>query len=229
MDIDQKTLLIIGASSGIGAAVARLASDQGANVALVARRLDRLERLADELPNSLAIEGDVTDRAQLDAAVEVTLARFGRLDVLINNAGQGLHVPLMDVKAEDYRAILELNLIAALGALQAVAAVMERQGEGAIVNVSSGSALKVPPGVGVYASSKAALDMITAVARLELAPLGIVVSNIHPSSPPPSFTTPSAPGTSKAPTPLTPPSTSPKRSSSRSGPAPPTRTSSPPT
>jgi short-subunit dehydrogenase len=173
-------MVITGASSGIGAATARLAAARGAHVVLGARRADRLEALAAELPGAVFRPTDVTSRADLDALVRAALDAHGRVDVLVNNAGQGLHVPLAEVRAEDFRAVLELNVVAALEAVQAVLPAMRAQGRGAIVDVSSGTARMVLPGVGAYAASKAALDMLSAVLRRELAADGIVVSTVWP-------------------------------------------------
>jgi NAD(P)-dependent dehydrogenase (short-subunit alcohol dehydrogenase family) len=180
VDIEGAVVLVTGASSGIGAATARAAAAAGARVVLAARREDRLEALAGELPDARAVVCDVTDPGQLAAAVRTAVEAYGRLDVLVNNAGQGLHVPLADVDLDDLRAVLELNVVAALAAVQAVVPVMRSQGRGSIVNVSSGTTLAVRPGAGAYAASKAALNMLSAVARLELADAGIVVSTVYP-------------------------------------------------
>ncbi|WP_052442543.1 SDR family NAD(P)-dependent oxidoreductase [Streptacidiphilus neutrinimicus] len=100
---------------------------------------------------------------------------------LVNNAGLGPHPPLDQVDPADFRAVLELNTVAPLVVMQAVLPVMRAQRSGAIVNVSSATARMVLPGIGAYASSKAAVDMLSAVARRELAPEGITVSTVHPS------------------------------------------------
>lgn len=173
-------MLVTGASSGIGAATARAASRAGARVVLAARRAERIAELAGELPGAIAVPCDVTDAAQLRHVVDAAAGAFGRVDVLVNNAGQGLHVPLEEVDPADFRAILELNLVAPLVALQAVLPVMRAQGAGSIVNVSSGTTLRVLPGAGAYAASKAALNMLSAVARAELAASGIAVSTVYP-------------------------------------------------
>jgi short-subunit dehydrogenase len=117
--------------------------------------------------------------------VETTMEHRGRIEVLINNAGQGLHLPLEQVSLEDLVAITELNFYAPLVAMQAVVPIMCARGGGAIVNVSSGTSRMVLPGVGSYAATKgatkAALNMLSLVAREEFAPDGIVVSLVHPS------------------------------------------------
>jgi NADP-dependent 3-hydroxy acid dehydrogenase YdfG len=180
MELQDAVVLVTGASSGIGAATARAAADAGAKVVLTARRADRIEALAAELPDALAVQTDVTHEGDLENAVEQALARYGRVDVLINNAGQGLHEPIERIRLEDFRAVLELNVVAALAAMQAVIPPMRRQGAGAIVNVSSGTTLHLMPGVGGYASTKAALNTLSSIARLELADAGIVVSTVFP-------------------------------------------------
>jgi NADP-dependent 3-hydroxy acid dehydrogenase YdfG len=180
MELQDAVVLVTGASSGIGAATARAAADAGAKVVLTARRADRIEALAAELPDALAVQTDVTHEGDLEHAVEQALARYGRVDVLINNAGQGLHEPIERIRLEDLRAVLELNVVAALAAMQAVIPPMRRQGAGAIVNVSSGTTLHLMPGVGGYAATKAALNTLSSIARLELADAGIVVSTVFP-------------------------------------------------
>jgi NADP-dependent 3-hydroxy acid dehydrogenase YdfG len=180
VDIDGSVMVITGASSGIGAATARAAAERGARLVLGARRAGRLEELVGELPHAIAVRTDVTSRADLDGLMRAALDAYGRVDVLVNNAGQGLHLPLADVRAGDLRAILELNVVAALEAMQAVLPPMRAQGRGAIVNVSSGTTRGSFPGVGAYAASKAALNMLSAVARKEWAEFGVVVSTVYP-------------------------------------------------
>ena len=179
--LNETVVLITGASSGIGAATARVVADQGGLPVLNARRADRLEVLAQELPGALAIQADVRDPEQVRRLVETTVEHHGRVDALINNAGQGLHLPLEQVSLDDLVAITELNFYAPLVAMQAVIPVMRSQDAGAIVNVSSGTSRMVLPGVGAYAATKSALNMLSLVAREELAPDGIVVSVVYPS------------------------------------------------
>jgi NAD(P)-dependent dehydrogenase (short-subunit alcohol dehydrogenase family) len=180
VEIQGAVVVVTGASSGIGAAAARLAAARGARVVLAARRRERIEALAAELPDALAVPTDVTDVAQIRGMVDAAVDRYGRVDVLVNNAGQGLHVPVEAIDLDDLRAVFELNVVGALAALQAVVPVMRRQGGGSIVNVSSGTTLFTPSGTGGYAATKAALNMLSAVARAELADDGIVVSTVYP-------------------------------------------------
>ena len=179
--LDRKVVLITGASSGIGEATARLAAEQGALPVLAARRTDRLEAIASELGGALAIPADVRDPENVHRLVESTMECFGRLDVLVNNAIQGLHLPLERVSLEDLVAVTELNFYAPLVAMQAFVPIMRDGDGGAIVNVSSGTSRTVLPGMGAYAATKAALNMLSLVAREEFAPYGIVVSLVYPS------------------------------------------------
>lgn len=181
MDVEGRVVIVTGASSGIGEATARLLAGEGAKVVLVARREERLQALEDELEGSLAIAADLRDPDQIEQSVDAVLDRFGRVDALINNAGQGLHVPLEHVRLADFVSIVELNVNAPLLAMQAVIAPMRAQGSGAIVNVSSGTSRMVLPGVGAYAATKSALNMLSLVARAELESDGIAVSIVYPS------------------------------------------------
>jgi len=112
MEVDQSVCIVTGASSGIGAATARQLSELGARVVLAARRTDRIEALARGLPDSLAVTTDVTIGKEVERLVARTIDTYGRVDVLVNNAGQGLHVPLDELDPVDLRAVFELNVIA---------------------------------------------------------------------------------------------------------------------
>src|SRR5437868_5801861 len=114
MKIEGAVVLVTGASSGIGAATARAASKAGAKVVLVARREDRIRKLASELSHALAVRADVTRPEEVRAAVRAAVDAFGRVDVLVNNAGQGLHLPLEEIDPGDFRELLDLNLVAPL-------------------------------------------------------------------------------------------------------------------
>jgi len=180
MEINNAVVLVTGASSGIGAATARAASRAGARVVLIARREDRIRRLADELREAVPIRCDVTDAGQVAAAVRMATDTFGRIDVLCNIAGQGMSAPVDQTDADDLRALLELNLIAPLLTMQAVLPIMREQAAGSIVNVSSGITFSALPGSAAYSASKAGLNKLSAVARAELADEGIAVSTMYP-------------------------------------------------
>ena len=181
MEIDGSVCIVTGASSGIGAATSRLLSALGARVVLAARRTERLESLAAELPGSLAVTTDVTVAEQLKRLVDRTVDAFGRLDVLVNNAGQGLHVPLEELDPGDLRAVFELNVVAPLMGMQAALPVMRSGSGGSIVNVSSATSLRVFAGLGGYSATKAALNMLSQVGGVEFAPSGVAVSVVYPS------------------------------------------------
>jgi NADP-dependent 3-hydroxy acid dehydrogenase YdfG len=180
MDIAGKVVVITGASSGIGAATARAASRAGARLVLAARREDRVQALADELGNAVAVRCDVTDRAQVAALVQAALDAFGRIDVLVNNAGQGLQAEVEAISPDDFRALLDLNVVAPLAMMQAVIPAMRAQESGAIINISSGTTFADVPGTGAYVASKIALERLSAIARNELEGTGITVSTLIP-------------------------------------------------
>lgn len=180
MDIRDAVIVITGASSGIGAATARAASRAGARVVLAARREDRIQDLAAALDRAIAVRCDVTDPNDVDAVVRAALDAHGRIDVLVNNAGQGLQATIDQIVLDDLRAVLELNLVAPLAMMQAVLPTMRLQGSGTIVNVSSGTTFADVPGLGGYVASKIALERLSAIARKELEGTGITVSTIIP-------------------------------------------------
>ncbi|MCF5651446.1 SDR family NAD(P)-dependent oxidoreductase [Pseudomonas syringae] len=130
-----------------------------------------------------AVVCDVTRPEQVQHAIYAIISKFGRIYSLINNAGQGLHATIEDIKLDDFKDLLNLNTVAPLAMMQAVIPYMRKQGRGSIVNVnvSSGATLATYPGSAAYTSSKAALNMLSSVARLELAEAGIAVSVMHPS------------------------------------------------
>lgn len=180
-ELNGKIVIVTGASSGIGAETARALHGAGAHPVLAARRGDRIEKLAADLGGALAVETDVTDPAAQARLVEATLHRHGRIDGLVNNAGSSLGGPLDRVDADEFRRVLDLNLVSVITMTQAVLPTMRAQGDGRIVNISSGSTRRVAVGLGAYAATKSALNMLSAVWREELRPDGITVSLLLPS------------------------------------------------
>jgi short-subunit dehydrogenase len=180
MDIAGKIVLLTGASEGIGLATARYLSQRRAKVALVARSAAKLEPLAKALPEAYAVPTDMRDEAAVQAMVKQVSHHYGRIDVLVNNAGQGMHGPVEQADIEQYRALFQLNVVGVLTAMQAVIPLMRAQGGGVIINISSGTTKMVAPGVAPYASTKAALNTLTLAARLELAPDNIRVGLVYP-------------------------------------------------
>jgi short-subunit dehydrogenase len=175
IDLAGKSVIVTGASSGIGAATARQLHAAGAHPVLAARRADRLAALSKELDGALAVPTDLTDPAQVHDLVAAALDRYGRIDGLVNNAGASLHGPLDQVDPA------QLNVVGLLTTTQAVLPAMRRQGFGRIVNISSGTTRLVAARAGAYASTKSAVNMLSAVLRQELAGDGIAVSLLLPS------------------------------------------------
>ncbi len=157
---------------GIGEATARVFAEAGAKLVLAARSADKLEAVAQGLPaqaETLTVPTDMTDRAQVKSLIQKAYERFGRIDILINNAGQAAVGPIATVPPELYRQIIELNLFGPLHAMQAVIPKMKVQGGGVIINISSNVSKMAIPGIGTYASTKYALNGLSLTARNELA------------------------------------------------------------
>ncbi len=180
MRIDKSVFVVTGASSGIGLATAKALAARGGKVALVARSGDVLDRLAAELPDSVAIVADMTDFGSVRAAVARTLDHYGRIDGLVNNAGRSYAAAVADIEPEAFEEIFRLNVLGPIVAMQAVIPAMRAQGGGAIVNVNSGTAFMTIPGYSVYSASKRALLGFSLTARMELEKDGIVVGEVYP-------------------------------------------------
>lgn len=167
----DKVILITGASSGIGEGLARALAGAGAKVLLGARRTDRLEALADELRARGAVVEtatlDVTDRAEMQAFAQRALALWGRIDVLINNAGIMPLSPLAACKFEEWDRMIEVNIKGVLWGIGAVLPTMEAQGHGQIINIGSIGALQSVPTAAVYCATKFAVRAISDGLRQE--------------------------------------------------------------
>ncbi|WP_179232626.1 SDR family NAD(P)-dependent oxidoreductase [Paenibacillus rigui] len=186
MEIQNKVVLITGASSGIGLATVRRFAAAGAKLALVARSADVLHHLAEELQSqgsdAIALPADVSDSKQIQQVIEETMRHFGRLDVVINNAGQTAVGTVADLNPDDFRKILELNVFGPLAAMQAAIPIMREQGGGLIINISSVVSKMHIAGIAAYAATKAALNMLSDTARGELASENIRVITVNPRS-----------------------------------------------
>ena len=180
MDVRDKVVIVTGASSGIGLAVAKLLARQGAKVALAARSKDKLEAIAAGIPGSLPVVADMSRERDVAKMVSDVLGRYGRVDILVNNAGRGYDAPVEKIRPDAFRALFELNVVGPLVAMQHVIPVMRRQGGGLIVNISSGLALMTLPGMSPYAALKSALGKISLTARAELRGDRIRVSVVYP-------------------------------------------------
>ena len=180
MEIGDKVAIVTGASEGIGLATARYLAAQGAKVVLAARSAGKLHDLERELPGALAIPTDMRRPHDIQDLMDMTMERYGRIDILINNAGQGVYGTVETTEVEALEEIMELNVYAVLRAMQAVIPIMRKQGGGTIVNISSMVSKMYIPGLAFYASTKYALNAISLTARAELAADNIVVSVIYP-------------------------------------------------
>lgn len=177
----DKVILITGASSGIGEGLARALAGAGAKVLLGARRTDRLEALADELRARDAVVKtaalDVTDRADMQAFAQRALALWGRIDVLINNAGIMPLSPLAACKFEEWDRMIEVNMKGVLWGIGAVLPTMEAQGHGQIINIGSIGALQSVPTAAVYCATKFAVRAISDGLRQESSTIRVTCVN----------------------------------------------------
>lgn len=180
MKIKNAVVIITGASSGIGRALALELSARGAKLVLAARSKEKLAQLASELPDAFPVPLDLRETGAAEHLVSTAKEKYGRVDALINNAGQGLRANLEDIDLAEYRAIMELNVFAVLRTLQTAIPIMRAQGGGMILNVSSMVSKSYIPGLAAYASTKYALNALSLTARAELAVDNIVVSVFHP-------------------------------------------------
>ncbi len=180
MKVKDKVVIVTGASSGIGEATARLLAKKGAKVALAGRTTDKLQQLSKELKDSLVVKTDMTRGDEVRRMVKQTLDHYGKIDVLVNNAGRGMYMPVAEMEIKDFIYLFELNVVGPLIAMQMVIPVMKEQGRGVIVNISSGTALSYFPGSGGYSATKRALGGLSLTARNEQEKDGIKVSLVFP-------------------------------------------------
>jgi len=179
--LDGKACLVTGAARGIGRAIAVALADAGADVALGLRDAGTAEELVEQI-GALPLQMDVTDLDQVTGAVDAVTSRFGRIDVLVNNAGIGLpETPAEDVRVEDFDATVALNLKGTFFASQAAGRAMIAQGSGRIVNLSSQAGFVALPGEAVYCMTKAAISHLTKCLAVEWGEHGITVNAVAPT------------------------------------------------
>ena len=180
MNIKDKIAIVTGASSGIGEATATLLSQKGAKVVLAARSKDKLMKLSKKLDRSLVVPTDMTKERDTENLVSTAVKQFGRIDILVNNAGRGYDAAIEHIDMKTFHEIFELDLVGPLRAMQLVIPIMRKKGGGAIVNISSGTALMHYPNMGGYSSLKRALVGISLTAADELKKDHITVSVVYP-------------------------------------------------
>ena len=183
MKLEGRVAVITGASMGIGEAIAKLFVKEGAKVVLCARDLARTKAAEQRIgagANTLSVACDVSRRDQVDALVKTAVAKFGRIDIFVNNAGFGLNDAVADMDMAEFRRMFDTNLFGAVECMQAVVPVMRKQGGGDIVNISSVSGHISTPYMSGYAATKHAVNAIGKAARMELLRHNINVLTVCP-------------------------------------------------
>ena len=183
-EINDKVVVITGASSGLGEATARRLAREGAKLVLGARRLERLQTLAGELSlgNEAVVQTDVTDYEQVRHLVDHAVQTHGRVDAIINNAGLMPLSPLEALKVEDWDRTIDVNLKGVLYGIAAVLPHMKEQQGGHVINVSSVAGHTVNPGGAVYSATKYGVRVISEALRQEVKPYNIRTTVISPGA-----------------------------------------------
>jgi len=185
-NIEGKVVVITGASSGLGEATAWHLSEQGASVALAARRTNRIESLANDIKdnggNAIAVTADVTDRDQVKQLVDQAVEEFGKIDVIINNAGLMPFAPLERLNIDEWDQMIDVNIKGVLYGIAAALPYMKEQESGHIINVSSVAGHKVNPGGTVYCATKHAVRAISEGLRQEVKPYNLRTTIISPGA-----------------------------------------------
>ena len=176
----KKLVVVTGASSGIGAAIARRLSAAGHPLLLLARRVEQLEAL--DLPNCLCEQVDVTNRADFEAAINKAEAKFGAVDALVNNAGVMLLGQIEDQNSAEWQQMFEVNVLAILNSMQVVLAPMKAKNSGTIINVSSVAGRKTFVDHAAYCGTKFAVHAITENVREEVADSNVRLITIAPGA-----------------------------------------------
>jgi NADP-dependent 3-hydroxy acid dehydrogenase YdfG len=185
-NIEGKIVVITGASSGLGEAAARLLSSQGATVVLGARRAERIEALAAEIEaaggRALAVRTDVTNSEQVKALVDAAVEAFGRIDVMINNAGLMPQSPLDRLRIDEWDRMIDVNIKGVLYGIAAALPHMEAQKSGHIINVSSVAGHRVGPNSVVYSATKHAVRALSEGLRQEVKPYNLRTTIVSPGA-----------------------------------------------
>lgn len=185
-NIKDKVVVITGASSGLGEAAAKHLSNLGATVVLGARRADRIEKLAKEIHDNggkaLAFAVDVTQRDEVKKLVEATVEQFGRVDVIVNNAGVMPLSPMERLNVDEWDTMIDVNIKGVLNGIAAVLPYMKAQKSGQIINTSSVAGHKIFNGSAVYSATKFAVRALTEGLRMEVKPYNIRTTIVCPGA-----------------------------------------------
>ena len=184
LDLDGKTAVVIGGTSGIGRAIAHGLAEAGADVVTTSRRIEQVNSTADEIEKfgkrTLRISSDVSDRASIQELLDECVKEFGKVDILVNSAGRTKREPTLDFAEEDWNAILETNLTGTLRSCQIFGRQMIEQKYGRIINIASLSTFVSLFEVAAYSASKAAVASLTKSLAIEWAKHGVNVNAIAP-------------------------------------------------
>ncbi len=178
--LQGRVTIVTGAGQGIGEAIARRFAEEGAAVIGIDRNVETLEAVCAALPEAVACPIDVTDHQAMERCFSQTVERFGRIDVLVNNAATSYYVPVVETTLDQWRETLAVNLEAYFLAAQLAARRMIERGCGRIINVASTQAIACEPLVGAYAASKGGVLALTRSLGVELAPHDILVNAVVP-------------------------------------------------
>jgi len=178
--VQNRTVVVTGASSGIGAATASLLARRGANLVITARRRDRLEAIARGLSNVAVAAGDMMDPALPQALIDLAVENFGSCDALVNNAGMMTAGTVEAIEIDTVCRMVRVNVEAAFRTAYIAARYFKKQGHGHLVNISSVLGTKIRPTAGAYAGTKHAIEALSEDLRMELAPIGVKVTCIQP-------------------------------------------------
>jgi NADP-dependent 3-hydroxy acid dehydrogenase YdfG len=185
-DLSNQVVAVTGASSGIGEAIAVACAREGAAVALAARRIERIEALAERIVadggRAIAVETDVGDEEQAKAFVRRAHSELGGLDVLVNNAGAMLLGPIENAPTDEWRRMIDANVYGVLYCTHAALPLMKEQGSGHIVNISSVAGRVARAGTGVYNLTKFGIGAFSESLRQEAVPMGVRVTVIEPGA-----------------------------------------------